>query len=92
MRVRNKNTGEVSELGVLPLLLGLLAGRIRTSKYKYERPDTIRGGKKPARNKPCPYCASGLKFKRCCGDSPQQKQHRLDAAARLSGDQYRTYA
>jgi hypothetical protein len=28
---------------------------------------TIKGGKEPGRNEPCP-CKSGLKFKRCHGD------------------------
>jgi len=35
---------------------------------------TIRGGKHPPRNKPCP-CGSTLKYKKCCGTTPALQRH-----------------
>lgn len=37
-----------------------------------EKPSTQTGGKKPARNEPCP-CGSGKKYKQCCGKSGPKK-------------------
>lgn len=34
---------------------------------KYNRCPIVRLNRTVGRNEKCPYCSSGLKFKRCCG-------------------------
>lgn len=51
---------------------------------------TIIGGRPPGRNHPCP-CGSGIKFKKCHGDSVKiskasQQAETLDEAAKLVDD------
>jgi hypothetical protein len=63
----NMHSAEADHLYTLPEWDGILTEEEReTIVREYKRSRTVRVGKKPGRNDPCP-CGSGKKYKKCCG-------------------------
>ena len=48
------------------------------TRRQERRHGTIRGGQKPQRNEPCP-CGSKIKYKLCCGATPEQQDPKAKA-------------